>query len=135
MRFVHESKAHTHARGGRGVSIFGPSRPQRGAAVRLRGVRKTLTFGAAVPLLLGSIAKTTPASAAELAPIAVSLVVQETCEIRSSDATKTFALPNVSCLHGAANAIGRGPLDPTQPLSQLQAAKQTTQSTVLTVAF
>jgi hypothetical protein len=134
MRFVHEKKSCENARGCRGF-LFEPGLSWRAAAFCLPAARKTLTFGAAVPLLLGIVAKTTPASATQLAPIAVSLVVQETCQIRSSDATQPLAMPNVWCLHGAASAIQRAPLDPTQSLSTFEAARQMTQSTVLTVAF
>jgi hypothetical protein len=96
-------------------------------------VRGSLMAAVAVILMKSVTAMAPSASAAELAPIAVSLVVQETCEIRSSPAIQATA--SVTCLHGAARAIERSPVDPTQPLSTLESTAQTTPPAVLTVAF
>jgi hypothetical protein len=105
----------------------------RDAGNGARMLRGLLMAGVAAILMKSVTAMAPSVSAAELAPIAVSLVVQETCEIRSSAAIQATA--SVTCLHGAARAIERSPVDPTQPLSTLESAAQPALAAVLTVAF
>jgi hypothetical protein len=56
------------------------------------------------------------AAPTELASIAVSLTVQETCLVQSADALISAAnQPVVSCLHGAPYRIAQAGLDPATP--------------------
>ncbi|WP_345813417.1 hypothetical protein AAGS40_04275 [Paraburkholderia sp. PREW-6R] len=56
------------------------------------------------------------AAPTELASIAVSLVVQESCMVQSADAVISVAnQPVVSCLHGAPFQISQGGFDPAAP--------------------
>jgi hypothetical protein len=80
--------------------------------------------------LLGALPSSV--SSASLAPIAVSLVVQETCEIRSGAGQLA---PSVSCLHGGPFGVALAPLDPTQPLSTLSFASHTAEPAVWAIAF
>jgi hypothetical protein len=89
----------------------------------------TLSVASAL-VLLGALPS--PVSSASLAPIAVSLVVQETCEIRSG--TGRLA-PSVSCLHGGPFGVALAPLDPTQPLSTPSSSINSAEPTVWAVAF
>ncbi|MFM0738884.1 hypothetical protein PQQ51_16715 [Paraburkholderia xenovorans] len=72
---------------------------------------RCVTFATVVAVLFassGSQAKPT-----ELASISVSLTVQETCIIQSTEAAITVAnQPAVSCLHGAPFQISQAGLDP-----------------------
>lgn len=137
MRCVHENKSQQELQVSRGFR-FRRYILWDSAGSRSRIVRSALIVSAALIPMSGVISKTPSASAAELAPIAVSLVVQETCEIRSTVSAQTIAmptLPSVSCLHGAASVIERSPVDPTQPLSTLETSTQAASPAVLTVAF
>jgi hypothetical protein len=49
---------------------------------------------------------------AEVTSIPVSLIVQESCEIRSDDASDILARPLVSCLHGQPFAVEQTVPDP-----------------------
>jgi hypothetical protein len=89
-------------------------------------------------LLLLLLPATVPVqgTAAELAPIAVSLVVQETCEIRSMTGSAVQAeAPSVSCLHSSPYDLAQAPVDPVQPQSSLRVASGSVQPAVWTVAF
>lgn len=134
MRFVHESKPDQNQRGGQ-KPLSRPDVPWGGGKSRLRIVRPVLTAGAAVLLLSGVLLNAPSVSSAELASIPISLIVQESCEIRSSATTQTLILPSVSCLHGAASAVMRGSVDPAQPLSTFESIAQVAHGAVLTVAF
>ncbi|MFM0646823.1 hypothetical protein PQR14_21065 [Paraburkholderia bryophila] len=67
------------------------------------------------------------AAPAELAAIAVSLTVQETCLVQATDAAISVAnQPVVSCLHGAPFEITQAGIDPA---GSANATQSTTQST------
>jgi hypothetical protein len=95
-------------------------------------LRNVQTLGVAV-FLLG--ASTSHGSPTQLAPIQVSLVIQERCEIQSAAESASAVAPGVSCLHGAPYSVALAPRDPTQPLSTLQLAGRIMQRAVWTVAF
>ncbi|ASL43051.1 hypothetical protein bAD24_I06155 [Burkholderia sp. AD24] len=83
---------------------------------------------AAVLLALPS-APASQAAPAELAAIAVSLTVQETCLVQSADAAISVAnQPVVSCLHGAPFEITQGGIDPA---GSANAAQSTARNTAL----
>ncbi|RAS35792.1 hypothetical protein [Paraburkholderia bryophila] len=90
---------------------------------------------AAVLLALPS-APASQAAPAELAAIAVSLTVQETCLVQSADAAISVAnQPVVSCLHGAPFEITEGGIDPAGSANAAQStAQNTAQSTTLNAA-
>ncbi|WCM20823.1 hypothetical protein NDK50_04960 [Paraburkholderia bryophila] len=90
---------------------------------------------AAVLLALPS-APASQAAPAELAAIAVSLTVQETCLVQSADAAISVAnQPVVSCLHGAPFEITEGGIDPAGSANAAQGtARNTAQSTTLSAA-
>lgn len=90
------------------------------------------TLGIAV-LLLG--ASTSHGSPTQLAPIEVSLVIQESCVIQSAAQSASAVTTSVSCLHGTPYSVALAPHDPAQPLSTLQLADRTIQRAVWTVTF
>lgn len=96
-------------------------------------LRYTFSSIAAAALLLGAVPST--AGAANLAPIAVSLVVQERCEIQSATTIQQNAAPQVSCLHGAPTGVALAPFDPTQSAATLQPVTQATRPAVWAVSF
>jgi hypothetical protein len=95
-------------------------------------LRNFKTFGAAV-LFLGVTGLR--GSAAELAPIQVSLVIQESCMIQSLADYAANASPRVSCLHDTPYSVALAPRDPTRRLSTLQLSERTRPRVVWTVAF
>ncbi|MGF6774702.1 hypothetical protein P3T18_007222 [Paraburkholderia sp. GAS199] len=106
-----------------------------------------LTFATVVAILLAaSPASVLQAKPTELASIAVSLVVQETCVIQSTEAAITVAnQPAVDCLHGAPFQITQAGFDPVAPIAPLEKSAgapvelsflpETRQTTVWTVNF
>lgn len=77
---------------------------------------------AAVLLALPS-APASQAAPAELAAIAVSLTVQETCLVQATDAAISMAnQPMVSCLHGAPFEITQAGIDPAGSANPTQNA-------------
>ncbi len=95
-------------------------------------LRNVKTFAIAV-FLLG--ASTSHGSPTPLAPIQVSLVIQESCVIQSAADPASATAPGVSCLHDTPYSVALAPREPTQLLSTLQLADRTTQRAVWTVAF
>ncbi|WGS50934.1 hypothetical protein LFL96_05360 [Paraburkholderia sp. D15] len=76
-------------------------------------ISRTLAVLSAAVLLALPATSTLRAAPAELAAIAVSLTVQETCLVQSADAAISQAnQPVVSCLHGAPFEITQVGLDP-----------------------
>ncbi|MCP3707179.1 hypothetical protein M3I54_09330 [Paraburkholderia sp. CNPSo 3274] len=95
-------------------------------------LRNIKTFAIAVCLLGAS---TSHGSPTPLAPIQVSLVIQESCVIQSAADAVPTTMPGVSCLHGTPYSVALAPREPTQLLSTLQLADRTTQRAVWMVAF
>lgn len=83
------------------------------------------------------------AAPTELASIAVSLVVQETCSVQSADLVSATDQPAVSCLHSApfqVDQLGFDPVGPEEPVKNTAqpvdfAATHGVQQTVWTVNF
>jgi hypothetical protein len=90
------------------------------------------TFGVAI-FLLGVAGL--HGSAAELAPIQVSLVIQESCAIQSGADSVFAGILGVSCLHDTPYSVTLAPHDPTTPSSTLSVADLTAQRAVWMVAF
>jgi len=92
------------------------------------------TFSSVAVLLLLE-ASSAGVSSAELAPISVNLVIQESCVIRSAADPSAIAAPSVACLHGEPYGVAVVPLEPTQALSTMQIANRTAQPAVSMVSF
>jgi hypothetical protein len=105
---------------------------------------RPLAAASAVVLLAMPSVHALQAAPAELASIAVSLTVQETCLVQSADVViSTANQPVVSCIHGAPFQITQAGFDPvtsvdttrnaTQPVEFI--ATHDAQQTVWTVNF
>jgi hypothetical protein len=76
------------------------------------------------------------ASSAELASIAVSLVIPQTCVITSAlGLAQAAARPTVICIHNEPYGVAQMPLDPTDTPATLQLAAPGTRASVWTVGF
>jgi hypothetical protein len=98
-------------------------------------------FALAVAGALPFAALPVPTQCAELASIAVSLVIPQTCVIASEPRVSEPGLaqgvsrPVVTCMHNEPYGIAQMPLDPTDPASTLQLAAPGTRAAVWTVGF
>jgi hypothetical protein len=90
----------------------------------------------AVACALPFAALSAPAQSAELASIAVSLVIPQTCVIASQPGlAQGVTRPIVTCMHNEPYGIAQTPLDPTEAASTLQLAAPGTRAAVWTVGF
>jgi hypothetical protein len=90
----------------------------------------------AVVCALPFAALSAPAQCAELASIAVSLVIPQTCVIASEPGlAQSASRPMVTCMHNEPYGIAQTPLDPTEAPSTLQLAAPGTRAAVWTVGF
>jgi hypothetical protein len=83
-----------------------------------------------VPLTLLS----SQGSTEEIAPINVSLAIQQVCVVQSTD-DAAAARPDVSCLHGEAYDVSRTMVDTASAPSKLRMSSARTGATVWTVTF
>ncbi|WP_186310672.1 hypothetical protein [Paraburkholderia sp. BCC1886] len=97
----------------------------------------------AATLTILALPTASDAAPTELASIAVSLVVQETCSVQSADLVSVADQPAVTCLHSApfqVNQLGFDPVGPEDTATSTAqpvdfAATHGVQQTVWTVKF